>query len=88
MKTVTVTFNGPSMSGKKAMAELLSGLLTAAKFDVEMDDSSYGKKSASDLAETLGRLNRANTKVLIKFSSSNSANAESAESPESDNDAW
>jgi cytidylate kinase len=67
MKTVTITLSGPAKSGKKAVAELLNAVLTAARFNVSMDESPYAESTLDEVAETVKRLSRANTEVVIKF---------------------
>lgn len=67
MKTVTVTIAGPKNSGKKALGELLTGILTAAGLSVETAETGYEEKTLTDVAGVLSRLNRDETEVVIRF---------------------
>lgn len=67
MKTLTVTIAGPALSGKKALGELLTGVLTAAGFAVDVDPTGYEEKTVSDVAGVLSRMDRENTVVRVEF---------------------
>ena len=66
-KTVTVKIAGPGNSGKKAIGELLAGILTAGGFEVEMEDAEYAESTLNEVAEVLSRVDREETTVVFSF---------------------
>jgi uridine kinase len=66
-KTVTITIAGPAKSGKKAVGELVSSLLTAAGFTVDMADETYADSPSSEVSGVLARLNRDETTFVVEF---------------------
>ena len=70
MKNLTVTIAGPKNSGKKALGELLTGILSAAGFVVDTDETGYEEKTVTEVSGVLARMDRDETSVHIVFAKS------------------